>query len=148
MNRWASVEVCCNTPYLQKGPQNPSPRVCFPLTIFSHKYSSLDRNVAGMLFYCIHGCALTYWTINFCSLRCIHREWSPHALWHCSVVWFITQSLLSLINNLAEARCYGISRAGQLLSNRVAVETDWNVRCFDRKDLCQLQCWCKPFIKQ
>ena len=34
-------------------------------------------------------------------------------------------------NNLVETHCYGIGKAGQLLSNHVAVETDCNVNRFD-----------------
>ena len=41
--------------------------------------------------------------------------------------------------NLVEAHCYGIGRTGQLLSNHVAVETDGNVRRFNREGLHQLQ---------
>ena len=43
-------------------------------------------------------------------------------------------------NNLVEAHCYSIGRTGQLLSNHVAVETDGNVRRFDREGLRQLHC--------
>ena len=45
-----------------------------------------------------------------------------------------------LYSNLVKAHCYGIGRTGQLLSNHVAVETDWNGRCFGREGLRQLQC--------
>ena len=37
--------------------------------------------------------------------------------------------------NLVEAHCYGVGMTGQLLSNHVAVETDRNVRRFDREGI-------------
>ena len=48
--------------------------------------------------------------------------------------------LHNIMYSLVEAHCYGIGRTGQLLSNHVAVETDWNVRRFNHKGLHQLQC--------
>ena len=45
----------------------------------------------------------------------------------------------NVLYTLVEARCYGIGKIGKLLSNHVAVETDRNVRRFDRKGLRQIQ---------
>ena len=45
------------------------------------------------------------------------------------------------IIHLVEAHWYGMGRAEQLLSNYLAVETDWNVKCFHHESLHQLQCW-------
>ena len=68
------------------------------------------------------------WTLNFSSnVYCVYN----------GVHNFATGQL---IYNLVEAHCYSIGMTGQLLSNHVAVETDRNVRRFNREGLRQLQC--------
>ena len=67
---------------------------------------------------------------------------TPHTCVHTHTHIYHTWFFSHITNryNLIEAHCYGIGRTGQLLSNHVAVETDGNVRRFDREGLRQLQC--------
>ena len=60
---------------------------------------------------------------------------------HMRYVQCKLQSTPPIKDHLVEGHCYSIGRTGQLLSNRVAVETDGNVKRFDREGLCQLQCY-------
>ena len=50
--------------------------------------------------------------------------------------WWTNQNQSYILTyNFVEAHCYGMDRTGQLLSNHVAVETDGNVRRFNRAGL-------------
>ena len=96
--------------------------------------------------------------VKYGSWLCAKDAKQLHALWRsrslanvhveskCSVhiACMCTNVSIAYIarnTNLVETHCYSIGRAGQLLSNHVAVETDWSwdVKRFQRKGLRQLQ---------
>ena len=77
----------------------------------------------------IHSCKQGYSDTATYKTSCIHFMHQS-----CTVRVAISSDVLY---TLVEARCYGIGKIGQLLSNHVAVETDRNVRRFNRKGLRQ-----------
>ena len=63
-------------------------------------------------------------------IPCAWISWK-HASRVCKLRWS---------SSCTHSLVHTVYRTGQLVSSHVAVETDWNVRCFDREGLRQLQC--------
>ena len=76
---------------------------------------------------------LSSFTHRACKVRMGCTVHTQHK--YTRYMWWKRLAMCKAIDNLVEAHCYGIGKTGQLLSNHVAVETDRNVRRFDRKGL-------------